>query len=166
MIIGDTQFEFVDAIEPDRDSHGHIVEHSPASRYANRAKLPLNKYGEGPFCRFRIQVIPFLDTVGVYAITEGNKKVLYIGKCTGTTSTLAKRFNYGYGSIQPRNCYKRGQSTNCRINRLVLESVKNGEGLSLFFHKCKDSQDATGLETRIISIMDKPPWNIQEPFPL
>ena len=111
-----------------------------------------------------LSVTPSLNTIGVYAITDGNKKALYIGKCTGITSTLTKRFNYGYGSIQPRNCYERGQSTNCRINKLVLEAVKNGERLSLFFHKYKNSHNATDLEAKIISRIGKPPWNIQEPF--
>jgi len=126
--------------------------------------LPLNKYGKGPFCRFRIRVTPSLNTIGVYAITDGNKKALYIGKCTGITSTLAKRFNYGYGSIQPRNCYERGQSTNCWINRLVLEAVKNGERLSLFFPKCKNSQNTTDLEARIISRIGKPRGTFKSHF--
>jgi len=168
MFIDNIDFEFITTIEPERDSSGKIIEYSPASRYANLENLPLNRYGKGPFCRFRIRTVPSFDTLGVYVILgqfEGkNEEIQYVGKCTGRTSTLSKRFNYGYGSIQPRNCFRNGQSTNCRINKLILDSVRSGKKLSLFFHQTKDGQAATNLEAKIISIIGKPPWNTQEPI--
>ena len=132
------------------------MEYSPVRD--SKKNLPLHKYGSGPFCRFKIN--PDIDGLGVYCIADGNNKPLYIGKCTGATSTLLKRFNQGYGSIQPRNCYKGGQSTNCRINQLVLDAVKKGKKLLLFFHKTKNGQEATKLEADLIKLL-KPPWDIK-----
>ena len=115
MLINQVEFRLISNIEPERDQYGRVLEEHPASRYNNRKRLSLNLYGEGPFCRFRIEADKqILDSLGVYAIVEESERALYIGKCSGRTSTFGKRFNTGYGTIHPRNCYKGGQSTNCR----------------------------------------------------
>jgi hypothetical protein len=55
----------------------------------------------------------------VYLISVG-ERAIYVGECRH----LAQRFNMGYGTIQPRNCYERGQQTNCRINMLIFEEAR------------------------------------------
>ena len=90
------------------------------------ASLPLNRYGKGPFCKF---IIPRnIECCGVYALVV-NGKVEYIGECAG----LSSRFNRGYGNISPRNCFVGGQETNCRINNLVLQQIKAGLDVSVWF---------------------------------
>ena len=42
-------------------------------------------------------------------------QIIYIGETAG----LRQRFNMGYGNISPRNCYVGGQSTNCKMNKIV-----------------------------------------------
>lgn len=154
-------FVFVRRIEPERDGRGRILEYQPAPRYNNIKSLPLHPHGAGPFCRFK--VTSQIDGIGVYGIVEDtSSKVLYIGRCTGGTSTLLKRFNQGYGSIQPRNCFEGGQSTNCRINNLVLDAAKNGKILSLYFHKTLTICAAHAIEDDLILKLS-PPWNIKVP---
>lgn len=163
MMIDGTEFRFIDNMDPDRDPGGRVLELRPASNYDNRKSLRLNKYGEGPFCHFRIKADKqALDSLGVYAIVEKLSKVLYIGKCTGATSTLGRRFNAGYGAIQPRNCYEGGQSTNCRINHLILEETKRGTPLTLVFHRFRLGHEASNLEAKLIQRL-RPPWNISVP---
>jgi hypothetical protein len=163
MKISNMEFQFVSLLVAERDSYGHIIEYLPATRYNNTKHYPLNAWGEGPFCHFRLEPKSW-EVLGAYAITDESDKVLYLGKCTGRTSTLAKRFNNGYGSIQPRNCYKGGQSTNCRINHLVLGKNKSGNKLRLFFHETNNGQEAGDLEGNLIRQIGKPPWNINEPW--
>lgn len=164
MIIDGLEFTFVSLIKPGRDESGKVLEYSPAGRYHNRKALPLNKWGSGPFCYFRLESPRSWEHLGVYAIVDRNGKVLYVGKCTGRTSTLAKRFNSGYGIISPKNCYSDGQSTNCRVNHLVLEATLAGDALSLVFHQTRTGKEASSVEASLISDIGKPPWNINEPW--
>ena len=164
MRIDGLDFSLVSPIIPECDSSGNPLEYTPAPRYANRKSLPLNKWGKGPFCHFRLETVRPMELLGVYAIVEGNDQVVYIGKCTGRTSTLTKRFNTGYGIISPRNCYQGGQSTNCHINHLVLETVKAGNKLSLFFYETKTRKEASVTEADLIRRIGKPGWNINEPW--
>ena len=163
MKINRVEFERVADILPKRDQQQRLLEERPASRYSNRRKLPLNKYGNGPFRRFRIEADgDVLDSIGIYAIVRGTQEVLYIGKCTRPTSALGKRFNSGYGSIQPRNCFRGGQSTNRRINHDILEASKKGNYLSVVFHRCLTGADASAIEAQLIRNLG-PPWNINIP---
>ena len=57
-LIGATEFHFISVIIPKADSQGQIIEESPALKYHNVKELPLNKYGDGPFCRFKIPTDP------------------------------------------------------------------------------------------------------------
>ena len=109
---------------------------------------PLNRYGAGPFCRFRIP--RDIRVAGVYVISR-NETVLYVGEC----EHLSQRFNMGYGQISPRNCFKGGQETNCRINALVLNECLAGHTLSLHFHPCDDYKR---LEARLRQEI-RPEWN-------
>jgi hypothetical protein len=154
--IGTIDFNFISFITPERDIYGKVREYSPSSRYLNRNGLPLNKWGQGPFCRFRIENDRSLNLFGVYAIVGKSNEVYYIGKCTGPTSTLAKRFNNGYSIISPRNCFQGGQSTNCHVNHLILEATSIDNTLSLFFFMTETGTEASDLEAELIGDIGKP----------
>jgi hypothetical protein len=51
---------------------------------------------------------------------------------------LSNRFNAGYGNISPRNCFKDGQETNCRLNNLILETTQAGKRVSLWLCRTAD----------------------------
>lgn len=143
-------FEFVDNISPILDSYGHIKEFYPQDRYAKKDTTALNKHGDGAFCRFSIH--PKWSRVsGVYAFFIDNELV-YLGQCLD----FAKRFNLGYGNIAPKNCYKGGQSTNCKINKVVLNAVKSGKKVSLYFH-INPNYDAVERE---LIVHFKPKYNV------
>jgi hypothetical protein len=95
---GGLTFERVAELRPEADADGKPREFMPQARYSKACTLSLHRYGHGPFCRFGI---PWSWTAaGVYVLTA-NGRVLYVGEC----QNLAQRFNMGYGSIQPRNCF-------------------------------------------------------------
>jgi len=129
--IGGYTFRFVCNIEPERDADGTVRKLTPQDRYDNSAGLRLNKYGNGPFCKFKIPWT--IRSSGVYAFVA-NDQVQYVGEC----ENLSSRFNMGYGNISPRNCFVGGQETNCRINSLVLETVSAGLNVALRFYETDD----------------------------
>src|SRR5271168_5115398 len=127
----------------------------PQSRYENQRSLPLNRHGAGPFCRF--QIPSGWNAAGLYALTL-DVEVVYVGKCD---TPLSVRFGpRGYGVIHPRNCYRGGQSTNCRINSLILQRAKLGQMPELWFHQEADNETLRLLEKRLI-VSNQPRWNIQ-----
>ncbi len=146
-------FHRVAAIEPERSPDGTVVEYDPLQEFSDisseRLGEYLNEYGRGPFCKFT--AAESYKQGGVYLITVNNE-VVYAGKC----QSLAKRFGpQGYGSIQTANCLKGGQSTNCRVNYLILDSAKEGRKIELWFHKTSTPGPP---ESRILQ--DKlPAWN-------
>jgi hypothetical protein len=111
--IGGRTFRFVCSIQPQRTDELTLVKETPHLRFVNNRSIKLHKYGEGPFCRVQIPRIG--GSTGVYVIAVDDRAV-YVGEC----EKLNDRFNNGYGRISPRNCFDKGQSTNCRINRLIL----------------------------------------------
>jgi len=124
--VGGYEFRYVCSIEPERGPNGTIITFMPQSEYANTDNLPLNKYGAGPFCRFKI---PWnIKHPGVYALVMAND-IKYIGECID----LSSRFNSGYGNISPRNCFIRGRETNCRINHLIFKEILAGSKITLWF---------------------------------
>ena len=131
MNIAGRKFEFVDDIEPVRDADGSVREFMPQSQYKNTRNLPLNKYGAGPFCKFKIT--NRLPVSGVYVLSI-NGTICYVGEC----AKLSARFNAGYGNISPKNCFRGGQETNCRLNNLVYLAAVAGERVSLWFFKTDD----------------------------
>ena len=148
------RFERVGLIEPERDSSGAVCEFMPQSRYRNVRLLPLNDHGAGPFCRFT--VAQGIHRPGAYAITLVGQPV-YVGKCRD----LAQRFGpQGYGAIQPKNCFVGGQSTNCKINNLILEHARQGQGMELWLHA---TSGPASVERDII-VKIRPPWNTQVPW--
>jgi len=128
MNIGAYHFNYIGDIEPVRGRDGSVEQLMPQGRYKNARNLPLNRYGAGPFCRFTIAKT--FRTSGVYVLTM-NEDIRYVGEC----ANLSVRFNTGYGNISPKNCFKGGQETNCRLNNLVYSAAVAGERVSVwFFH--------------------------------
>jgi hypothetical protein len=68
------EFQYVSDLEPVRTSDGSILTSMPQDRYHNQRCLPINKYGAGPFCKFKIPNRYQLS--GVYVVTV-NDEVRY-----------------------------------------------------------------------------------------
>ena len=148
MTICGYEFEYVCDIEPLRDADGSVRQFMPQIRYPNPRNLPLSRYGQGPFCKFAIP--RKFQTGGVYLLTTG-EQIRYVGECVN----LSVRFNAGYGNISPRNCFKGGQETNCRLNNLIYGMLMTDERISLWFF---DTADYKSLEATLRSAIN-PPWN-------
>jgi len=143
----------VGQIEAELDRCGYIKEYMPQSRYENIKGLPLHKYGGGPFCKFRIA--RGVHKSGVY-ILKKNDVPVYVGQCFN----LYKRWSSnGYGGISPRNCFKGGQETNCRINNLICLELQNGASFELYFHELSPEKFRLN-EVEIMLITNlRPDWN-------
>ena len=142
-------FEHVCNIVPVWGSDGFMIKFMPQSRYRNARNLPLNKYGEGPFCKFKIPD-RFL-VCGVYALTA-DSDVRYVGECVN----LSKRFNIGYGNISPKNCFKGGQETNCRLNNLIYAAILDGALVALWFFPTVEYKS---IEITLRQVL-RPSWNL------
>ena len=147
---GGYPFSYICAIQSEHNETGKILRFNPQSGYMNTRGLSLNRYGAGPFCRFRIPRDVPLE--GVYVLLM-NGSVQYAGECIN----LSSRFNSGYGQISPRTCYYRGQSTNCKINHLILRSTEHGKQVELWFFS---TDNRKVVQSEIITKF-KPPWNTQ-----
>lgn len=119
-------FTYIQDLLPDCDSAGKVIVDEPQNRYDNKKGLPLLKYGSGTFCRFRIEAE---NRSGVYLWVCDNE-IIYIGEAV----SLRDRFNTGYGNISPRNCFIGGQSTNCKMNKVILEYFEQRKRISLYFY--------------------------------
>jgi hypothetical protein len=148
MKIADYEFEHVGDIQPVRGPDGSIQQLMPQGRYKNARNVPLNRYGAGPFCRFKIP--NRFRTSGVYVLTIGDE-VRYVGEC----ANLSARFNTGYGNISPKNCFKGGQVTNCRLNNLICLAAAAGQRISLWFFQTADYK---AMEAALRSTL-KLAWN-------
>lgn len=123
------EFHFIQQLIPECENE-QVKEYHPQKEYSNREGLPLLANGSGAFCRFCINA-PAVS--GVYLWLVDNQ-IIYIGE----TVNLKRRFNVGYGKNSPRNCYMGGQSTNCKMNKVVMEYYKCGKPISLYFHQTED----------------------------
>ena len=143
------KFDHICEIIPETDEKGIPTEFFPQKRYNNKKNLSLNRYGKGPFCKFNIDE-KFCGKSGVYTISINNK-IQYVGQC----KDIHGRFNNGYGNISPRNCFERGQSTNCRVNSEILKSYKSYDEIQLCFFETKDRYN---IECLLICHLE-PLWN-------
>lgn len=148
LAVEDYDFKLVCQLKVETDEEGKIREFRPQLNYANAASIPLNRYGKGLFCKFKVPT--GLEKPGVYIISS-KRQPLYVGECIN----LSARFNAGYGNISPRNCYVGGQETNCRINNLIFTAVKDGTDLFLWFF---ETPDYKSVETRLRQSVSFP-WN-------
>ncbi len=148
MLLAGRSFDHVCDIEPRRGADGSLFLFTPPKRYRTaHGLLSQHKFGEGPFCTFRI---PAQRASGVYALLVDGK-LRYVGECRN----LATRFNVGYGRIYPRNCFRGGRQTNCRVNALLYREIRLGHRVSLWFHKTRDHK---GMEKDMRTAL-RPPWN-------
>ena len=141
------KFDRAREIIPKLDANNEAVEFFPQSRY-KKQYLGLHKYGKGPFCKFTIGK-QYFGKMGVYVILV-NDEVCYVGEC----ENFSKRF-YAYGNISPKNCFKGGRSTNCRINTNILTSFKSNNTIQLYF---LETSDRFKIEYELIQELT-PPWN-------
>jgi hypothetical protein len=148
MKIAGYEFENIGGITPVCDADGSIRQFMPQNRYENVRSLPINRYGAGPFCGFKIS--NRFRTSGVYVLTVDDE-IRYVGEC----ADLSARFNYGYGNISPKNCFKGGQETNCRLNNRIYLAAVAGERISLWFLQTTQFK-AIESELRLTL---KPAWN-------
>lgn len=124
-------------------------------KYNNVKKLNLHNYGDKNFCKFKIDK-PFTKYKGIYCFAI-NDTIVYVGRCI---NSFYQRFNAGYGHICPRNCFKGGRLTNCRINALV-EQNKDSVRLGLF--NMTNNEDICALEKQILKQHGHAlEWNIQK----
>jgi hypothetical protein len=80
-----------------------------------------------------------------------DEELRYVGEC----ASLSARFNAGYGNISPRNCFKGGQETNCRLNNLIYMAATAGGHISLWFFQTADYES---VEAFLRTTLD-PAWN-------
>lgn len=148
MKVWQYEFAWVCDIEPEREKDGSVRKLMPQSRYTNKKQLSLHNYGKGPFCKFTIP--KNYKASCVYAIVV-NQDLKYIGECV----SLSSRFSSQYGNISPRNCFKGGQQTNCRINNLICKTAEAGNCISLWFMKIDGRKSVeSDLRKKV-----KPDWN-------
>ncbi len=139
------EFKFASEIHPLTDNTGSIVE----DIHELPAGVQPNRYGSGPFCRFKLGCR--VTGPGVYAITVGDD-LRYIGQC----ENLVDRFGpNGYGHIAARNCHNDGQATNCKINSLILGCARLRQAIGVWFHRTPSYK---GIEREVIDQLH-PPWN-------
>jgi hypothetical protein len=148
MVVKGYEFAQVCDLAPVRDIANVVQSVMPQSRYNNARNLPLNKYGNGPFCGFKIP--NRFQASGVYLLTV-RSEIRYVGEC----ANLSARFNTGYGNISPKNCFKGGQETNCRLNSLVYLETIAGERISLWFF---ETSSYKAIEAELRSAL-RPAWN-------
>jgi len=111
----------------------------------------LNKYGDLEYSIFSLANKEQYNLKGVYFYYL-NDELKYIGRCR---DSMQKRVNSGYGKISPKNCFKDGQSTNCKVNALVTKH-RNSVELKIFV--MDDVREIEELESRLINDL-MPEWN-------
>jgi len=143
------KFEYICDIIPETADNGNIIEYYPQDFYKKKEFVELHEYGKGPFCKFKIPTC-WVGREGVYCIYLDDQLV-YVGECVD----LSKRFNMGYGNISPRNCFKGGQQTNCKVNNFILNEIKQGKSVKLYF---LETIKRFEIEKELIEKYH-PPWN-------
>ena len=151
LALGGRTFRHVTRISPEAGPDGEPVEYMPQRRYHAAASTPMNRHGHGPFCRFSVAGLPAAP--GVYAVTV-EQKLAYVG----IAASLKRRWGpSGYAQIQPRNCFKGGQSTNCKVNHAILVAARDGLPVRLWMHQTATPRP---IEAQLIAELS-PPWNAQ-----
>ena len=111
----------------------------------------LNPYGDLTYSKFCLKNKEDYDVKGVYFYYVKDE-LKYIGRCR---DSMKKRINAGYGKISAKNCFKDGQSTNCKINNLVTRH-KNDIVLKILV--LGDDKEIEKMEKELIT-KHKPMWN-------
>lgn len=112
----------------------------------------LNPYGDGIYCRFKMDRSPLSLLKGLYCYRVDGQTV-YVGR---SKDPFEKRVTQGYGTIHPKNCYLDGQATNCHLNALIAANVS---AVSFFVCPLTDDAEIDHLERQLIRQI-LPQWNI------
>ena len=133
-------FKKVCVLELIKDNKG-LLYRSPQLAYKNVNNYPyLDGIDEKTlFCKFKPN-LPKIKGVYLWVIKD---EIIYIGESVN----LRKRFNSGYGNISPRNCFKYGQSTNVKMNRLVLNYYNKKEKVEIYIFPTPNHKE---LETALL----------------
>lgn len=153
------QFEFVEKLEP--ISKKYNISKEKLKKYNGKElvkslKEDINIDIEKPenidFCKFKIYA-ENINKAGVYLWVIRNE-IVYIGEA----SNLRKRFNYGYGNISPRNIFKGGQSTNCKMNRVAMKYFNEGANIEVYFY---ETPNYKAIEQELLEYNKKEnKWNL------
>lgn len=154
IILEGFKFLFVQELNLKCDSTGRIQQYTPQDNFGKYDGKKLNNHGSGPFCKFSIGS-EWTGRCGVYALFV-NDELLYIGRC----QDLSKRFNSGYGYISYRNRLHDGQSTNCKINSMVLKHYHEGNEIGLYFNETNEHKHIENILLRKLN----PPYNSTKHF--
>ncbi len=132
-------------------ANGKPITYRP-QKNINRKQYPLNKYAKGKFCYFKISSY-WKEKSGLYIFLIKNKEK-YVGECDDLFSRMSE-----YGHITPRKCHEDGQSTNCKINRLILKNTDTGF-VELWFNCTKQMSRKKRriIEKKLIALLS-PRWN-------
>lgn len=149
MKIGKYEFNYIETLELLNNKEGKLY-YKPQSRYKKAKESSLHEFGSGEFCKFKLNNAKNIS--GVYAWII-NDEVIYIGEAVN----FKKRFNMGYGIISPRNCFVGGQKTNCKMNKVVLDTYKNGQNIDIYFYETKDYK---AIEKELLKSITTP-YNIK-----
>ena len=104
------------------------------------------------FCKFELDSDILKEwkekgQAGVYVWLD-KEKIIYIGE----TTDLYDRFQNGYGHISPRNVFKDGQSTNCKMNYVAKEHMKH---LEFYVKECNKGEDNKKIEKKLLAYFRK-----------
>lgn len=145
-------FKRVGPIQPYPDKRGGFIENEPETR-----NLPLHRHGHGPFCRFR--VARGWQEGGVYVVASDDKP-LYVGECKNLESVWGS-----YGRITPSAVRKGGNQTYCRINSRILNEVKHGREIALWFRSITDDGRRRECKAELVNNLNPPENRTSPGFP-
>lgn len=147
------KFKRIGRMKPKKDKNNKIITYRPQGRYKNIRKIPLNRYGKGSFCYFDIPYY-WSGKAGIYLFLINNQ-IKYIGECDDLFYRI-----YDYSNISPRKCFDGGQSTNCKINKLILKNFKRGINLWFYSTGKMSIKKRRRIEKKLIStVLPRPTWN-------
>ena len=121
-------FKRVGVIQPERDGRGEVIEERVSSRDGT-----WNKHGQGPFCRFRIA--EGWRECGVWLLVGGDVG-LEVGACKDLEMIWSR-----VGLIKPYAVVRRGTSTHCKNNNRILNEIRRGSEISLWFRAVPDDKE-------------------------
>jgi DNA helicase-2/ATP-dependent DNA helicase PcrA len=151
------RFQFLQELEPQRDSAGSFVIERPQDDSEHRKTKQFNRYGDQDFCKLTIR--PNMPEGSFVYVMYDGKKVLYIGE----SENLQNRFGPGnYQSITAHNCFVGGQVTNCKVNANILKHYRAGKKVSLYCLETKDKKERKLIERELIFTEvpeERPLWN-------
>ncbi len=144
-VIWRQKFEFICRIELKLNPNGSIFTERPCGRNDD----VLHRHGKGPFSKFKIPTD--INEEGVHVLMSGDD-IKYIGG----SADLARGYNSGFGRISIRSApFVGGNETYCRINTLILEQIKSGLTIELWFKKTAEYHRIKSILVHKIN----PEWN-------